>query len=562
MTEEPTLSELDYARPDRDSLQSEADALQAAFNAADTPDAQLALIYGWDARQAQLDTWQNQAYVAWAKDTSAAAEKAAWDELAPDRTGWNVAFLALVLASEHRDALAHAFGAHAFAIWEVQVSAFDPRIADLKRRESELDTRYNTLISSARVDFQGKSLRLSDLRGFYGDADRAVRLDCRQAQDRLLSGLRDELDAIYGELVTVRHDMALAMGETSYTPLGYKRLGRTDYGADQVAAFRKQILEELVPLCSRIYERRAERLGVDHVCVHDEPVKDLRGVPRPLGGHDWMVEQGRAMFEQLGPDFVAFYDTMNRRELMDLESRDGKIGGGFCESLPTAEVPFIFANFNGTEDDVRVFTHECGHAFQCWSSRKAVLRDYLWPTYEACEIHSMGLEFLTYGQMDLFFGDDAERFRQGHLESALTFLPYGALVDEFQHHVYANPHQTPDERAAMWRELERKWMPWRSYEGGHYPHFESGRFWQRQLHLYGMPFYYIDYCLAQVCAMQLWDRYVQDPDATLALYRRLCDMGGTLPFTGLLDQVGLESPFDDGVVASVVARAREALGLT
>ena len=220
------------------------------------------------------------------------------------------------------------------------------------------------------------------------------------------------------------------------------------------------------------------------------------------------------MFSALGQDFSKFYGLMERRELMDLEAREGKVSGGFCESLPEHQVPFIFANFNGTQDDVNVFTHECGHAFQCWSAAQTQeLRDYGWPTMEACEIHSMGLELLTYNEMERFFGEDAERFRQGHLEDAILFLPYGALVDEFQHEVYARPELSSDERAALWQELESKWLPDRTYVDT--PNFAGGRFWQRQGHLFHMPFYYIDYCLAQVCALQLWSMYLKDAEGTL-----------------------------------------------
>ena len=247
-------------------------------------------------------------------------------------------------------------------------------------------------------------------------------------------------------------------------------------------------------------------------------------------------------------------------ELLDLKARNGKAGGGFCANVPRYGVPFIFANFNGTQDDVNVFTHECGHAFQNWSSRDQSLLLYQWPTYEAAEIHSMSLEFLTYPYMEAFFGDDAARFIEGHLEDAILFLPYGCAVDEFQHRVYAEPDMTPAERAALWLELERTYLPHRRYT--EMPHMESGRLWQQQRHIFAMPFYYIDYCLAQTCALQMWHSATKDREDTMARYRTLCSLGGSKPFTELVAAAGLANPFTVGSLDAVCDAVAETLDLT
>jgi M3 family oligoendopeptidase len=246
-------------------------------------------------------------------------------------------------------------------------------------------------------------------------------------------------------------------------------------------------------------------------------------------------------------------------DLLDLKARTGKAGGGFCADVPRYGVPFIFANFNGTQDDVNVFTHECGHAFQNWSSRDHSLLLYQWPTYEAAEIHSMSLEFLTFPYMDFFFGEDSERYKAGHLEDAILFLPYGCAVDEFQHRVYSNPEMSAAERAALWSEMEAIYLPHRSYTD--MPHFESGRLWQQQHHIFAMPFYYIDYCLAQTCALQMWHSANQDREGTMERYRQLCSLGGTQPFTALLDAVGLSNPFLDGCLDDVCGAVVDALEL-
>ena len=220
-------------------------------------------------------------------------------------------------------------------------------------------------------------------------------------------------------------------------------------------------------------------------------------------------------------------------------------------------MPFVFANFNGTGSDVEVLTHEIGHAFQGWSSGSQWPSDYHWPTYEAAEVHSMGLEHLTYPQMELFFGDDAERFRRTHLTDSLMFLPYGTAVDHFQHALYEQPGLSPAERKALWLEMERTYLPWRRW--GDLEHPSRGGRWQLQSHVYTSPFYYIDYVLAQTCALQLWARAEEDRAGAMEAYVALCKRGGSAPFQELVRSAGLTSPFDEGCLERVVARAREAL---
>ena len=556
------LSELSVHRPDLHDLTAEAEGFLARFDGATDTAGRAAVIEAWDASRNVYDTNRNLAGIRFSQDTRDAdrkADKQHFDTIGPDVRELDVRLLAK--AMEHRQDLSDELGAHALAVWSCNLESFDPALADGMRKESELDLRYDEVRAAMKASFRGEQMTLMALRAFYGDADRATRLASRQAQDAVLADHRETLDQLFDELVATRHGMARDLGEATFTPLAYRRLARTDYGPDEVAAFRQAIQDRIVPICSAIRARHAETLGVTDYAFHDTTVRDEKGVPKPDGDHDWMIERAKQMFARMGGDFSSFFQRMLDGELLDLKVREGKTGGGYCESLNDYGLPFIFANFNGTQDDVNVFTHECGHAFQAYTTMqsKPRLRDYVWPTYEACEIHSMGLEMLTYPHMELFFGDDAERFRTGHIESSLLFLPYGATVDAFQHRVYADPTATPDERAGMWTELERTFLPEWTYVD--MPHFESGRFWQRQGHVYGAPFYYIDYCLAQTCAFQLWRRHRQDPQATMALYRKLCVLGGHLPFRGILKEVGLEDPFEPDTLARVADDVAEVLGL-
>lgn len=556
------LTELSVDRPQLPELEAEARDLLARFDAATDTAGRAAVLEAWDASRVQYDTHRNLAGIRFSQDTRDAdrkSDKKHFDTIGPDVRELDVALLRK--AMDHRQDLSDELGAHALSLWACNLESFDPKLADGMRLESELDTKYDELRASMKIEFAGQTHSMQSLAGFYGDADRSVRLGARQALDTLLTRHRDELDELFDRMVACRHKMARDLGEETFTPLAYRRLTRTDYGPDDVAKFRQAIQDRIVPLATAIRARHAEALGVSDYGYHDTSVRDRLGVPKPNGDHDWMIEQARTLFQRMGSDFAGFFEKMLAGELLDLKVRDGKTGGGYCESLNAYGMPFIFANFNGTQDDVNVFTHECGHAFQSYTTMQnnPRLRDYVWPTYEACEIHSMGLEMLTYPHMELFFGDDAERFRTGHIESSLLFLPYGATVDAFQHGIYANPDWTPDERAASWTALEKTYLPeWRFQD---MPHFESGRFWQRQGHVYGSPFYYIDYCLAQTCAFQLWRRHRQDPEGTMKLYRRLCELGGHLPFRSILREVGLDDPFEPDTLAEVADDVAEVLGL-
>jgi M3 family oligoendopeptidase len=241
---------------------------------------------------------------------------------------------------------------------------------------------------------------------------------------------------------------------------------------------------------------------------------------------------------------------MQENNLMDLVAKKGKAGGGYCTYIENYKSPFIFSNFNGTSGDIDVLTHEAGHAFQVYSSRHFEIPEYYWPTYEACEIHSMSMEFFTWPWMELFFEEDTDKYKFSHLSDALLFLPYGVSVDEFQHWVYENPEATPKERKLKWREIEKKYLPHKDYDGNKY--LENGGFWQRQGHIYNSPFYYIDYTLAQICAFQFWKRSRENQEEAWADYVNLCKLGGSMSFTKLVEAANLISPFEAGCVESVV----------
>ena len=558
----PRFSEMPYSRPSIDETRDEYSELYRRWDSAETLGEQTEVIAQWNARRVGRETLQNLAMVRFQLDTSCSerrAEQVFFDAEDPTFKTLQLDFLKRVLGSAYRVGLEAHFGAHAFALWERFVASFDPCIADEKREEAARVTRYSELLASIEIPFQGRTENLSSIRGFYGHADRSIRLEAYQKADAAFAAHQEELDQLFEELVACRHTMAEKMGRSSFVSLGYEQLYRTDYDASDVDAFRQQVRELVVPLATKIRERRANELGLEDYGLHDELLRDKQGVPKPNGDHDWMLERASEMFSEMGEDFERFFRMMQEKELLDLKSRTGKAGGGFCVPLDRYDVPFIFANFNGTQDDVLVFTHECGHAFQTWSCRPQPVSDYHFPTYEAAEIHSMGLEMLTHPQMHRFFGDDADRFVMSHLEGAILFIPYGTLVDHFQHWVYENPGSGSEERAAAWKRLEAIYLPHRRYED--MPHFASGRFWQRQMHIYSNPFYYIDYCLALTCALQFWEQAERDRSETMKRYRALCVKGGSESFLNLVDEAGLKSPFKPAALKAACEAVAKAIGI-
>jgi len=554
---------MDAARPDRSSLETSYATIVEGLRAATSADEQLAYVRQWDALRRTCDTWSNLVYIRFHQDTrceKARAEKDVSDEMAPFFAEHDSTIKRLLLESPCRDELESALGATAFLKWRSDVAAFDPKMSAGMVAEAKAASRYVALLASAQIPFEGETFNLSGLRKFSGVADRAVRHGSQRAAFAFFEEHGEAFDGIYDELVKTRHQMATDVGMKDYVELGYLRMARMDYDRSDVETFRDGVRAHIVPMVSELRRRQAQALEIDRVMAWDEGCLDPNGNPKPLGDDAWMCDRAQEMFDAMDSDLGAFFRLMRERNLLDLTTRDGKAGGGFCTTIADYEVPFIYANFNGTKDDVVVFTHEAGHAYQAYKSRDLFPFDYAWPTYEACEIHSMSLEFLTWPHMHRFFGEEgSERFRRAHLTQALMFMPYGVAVDHFQHDVYENPNATPAERHEMWKRVEELYLPWRDY--GDLAFGAKGGAWQQQRHIYEMPFYYIDYVLAQTCALQFWVRSEQDAERALEDYKALCLRGGSQPFRALARSAQLRSPFDPDSLQEVTSRAREVLGL-
>ena len=555
-----TFSELPYVRPDLDELRKQYDQILHRLTTASSSKEAVDAVQAWNAVRIDVSTMSSLAEVHFTQnvaDEAAKSEKLWFDEHGPSIVDLDQQVVHALIASPWKNDIGVTFGALFITRLEDSTRTFKPEIMDLLVKESELSRQYNELTASAKIDVDGTTYNLSSIGKLLIDLDRGVRQRAHTAMYGFLSENANELDRIYHELVQLRTEKAHALGFPSYTELRYIEYGRVDYNAEDVERFRAQVRDVVVPLVTKLRSAQQHRLGLDVLTIADEKVQFPDGNPVAEGDHDWIVAKAAAMYKELSPETDEFFSLMLEGDLLDLKTRDNKATGGYCTSFPKYGVPFIFANFNRTTHDVEVLTHEAGHAFQAYRSRNHVVPEYFWPTMEACEIHSMGMEFLTWPWMKEFFGDNVDKFRFYHLQGALLFLPYGCAVDHFQHWVYANPTATPAERNAMWKQMEATYMPWRTTTG--IEAAEEGRAWQFQRHIYESPFYYIDYALAQTCALQYWKWSEVDRAAAFASYLNICDIGGSQSFLDIVASGRLVSPFAPGCLNDIVEYAYASL---
>lgn len=547
-----------YERPDMDKLTDEFNLLLEKFREAKSYDEQNEALKGINRLRSYFETMATLVYIRHSintEDEFYSKENDFIDENRPKYDNLVSKFYKELVNSKFRDELEREWGTQIFNIAEMQLEVFSEEIIDDLVKENKLVTEYDKLIASAKIPFEGEIRNLSQMRPFMESKDRSMRKRAAEALTKFFEENEAEFDRIYDELVKVRDKMAKKLGYSNFVEMGYKRLSRSDYNPLMVANFRDQVLEDLVPLVAELMDRQRKRLGLKELKYYDEGLQFLTGNATPKGDPEWILENGKRMYKELSPETDEFFTFMVERELLDLLSKKGKMAGGYCTVIPDYKSPFIFSNFNGTSGDVDVLTHEAGHAFQSYLSMGYELPEYQFPTLEACEIHSMSMEFITWPWMELFFKEDADKYRYSHLTDAVCFIPYGVLVDEFQHFVYENPEATPEDRKNKWRYLEKKYLPFRDYDDIEF--LDKGTYWYRQGHIFANPFYYIDYTLAQVCAFQFWIKFNEDRKTAWEDYIRLCKAGGSKPFLELVKIANLESPFNDGIIKKVVGPIKE-----
>ena len=546
------FSEMKYRRPDTTAVEMAYRDMAQRFPLCATAQEQLALLDRHEKLLGDVRTMSNLAYIRSSINTNDPfykEEQQFFDEYLPQLQEYIQQFMDQVLASEFRPELEKVTGELFFRNQEIAKKTFSPAIIPLMQEENRLATEYEQLLASADISIQGEQCNLSEIIRYQTSSDRCQRQEAWEKTDAFFAEHGQRLDEIYDALVKCRTEQAKKLGYENFVQLGYDRLGRNCYSPADVEAFREQVAEKLVPIVHRLKEKQAERLGVSNLCFWDEDTLLPKGNPAPVGGEEELVQAAGNMYREMSSQTGEFFDFMVENELFDLMSKKGKAGGGYCTDIPNYKSPFIFANFNGTVDDVEVLTHEAGHAFAAYRARNLRYLENMTPTMESAEVHSMSMELFSRPWDEGFFGEGAAQFRSYQLENCLDFIPYGTMVDEFQTRVYETPELTPIQRKELWAQLEKKYRPWLTFEG--LPYFEAGGYYQWKHHIYSSPMYYIDYCLAQITALEFWELSEKDWQGAFVRYLDFVDSAGEKTFRGLVHDAGLQLPFEPGCVETV-----------
>ena len=552
------FKDMPYERPNIDEVIGYIKGFKDKFENSSSASEQIDLIKKFSNFKKELDTTISIANVRHTIDTRDEfyeKENDFFDENLPIIETNYVEISNVIYYSKFREELEKEFGTHYFKLLECDL-VLNEKAVPFMQKENELVSKYSKMIANSKIEFRGKTYTLTQMSPLLQNPDRDFRREAYKAFNAFFEANMDELDEIYDNLVKVRNDMALALGYKNYVELQYKLLKRTDYNAQDVAKYREKVLKSITPLAVKLREEQAKRLGISDFKYFDIACDYKDGNSNPQGDYKFIVNNAQKMYQELSPETGKFFDFMVENELMDLLAKPGKRSGGYCTSFDKYKSPFIFSNFNGTRGDIDVITHEAGHAFQNFMSQNQILPEYIWPTYEACEVHSMSMEFLTWPWMELFFNKDANKFRYSALKSAITFIPYGVTIDHFQHYVYENPNVSPKERREKYHELEKMYEPDKDYDDDF---LNLGTYWFRQGHVFSTPFYYIDYTLAQVCAFQYLIKSLEDNKKALDEYITLCKAGGSESFFKLIEIGKLENPITSSILEDIVPELEKVL---
>lgn len=544
------FSEMKYERPDLDKVLAQCEEYAKKMATAQSGEELVQLYREENAMMAHYHTASCLASIHYTQDTRDeywSGEQEWFDATGPavSNAARNVA--EAILSNPHAKALEEAFGTRILPSLRNLVLSMDDRVIELQKEENALTSAYQKLYGGAMAELDGKQLTIPQLTLYKQSTDPAMRRKAYEAEAVYFDAHRAEFDEIYDKMVKNRNEQARILGYNDYSELSYIRMNRIGYGPAEVAAFRQEVVEQVVPMIQKVLALRNKRTGIENPMFWDSTISFADGNPVPHGSYDELMAGARKMYHELSPETAEFIDFMQDSEMFDVLSRPGKMSGGYEEMLPDYKTPFIFANWNGTAGDVDVLTHEAGHALEGYlaaRSPKNIPEDIQCPGMESAEIHSMSMEFLTAPWHHLFFKEDTDKYELLHAEDSFIFLPYGCMVDEFQHIMYQQPDLTPDERNAVWLELEKKYRPWNKF--GDLPFYGRGAGWQRQLHIFECPFYYIDYCLATAIALQFFVASLKDHKDAWQRYMKLTNLAGMATYTELAESAGMKAPFTKG----------------
>lgn len=546
------FTEMPYERPDFEALKVNIDEIIEKINNANNADEQISLVKEFEKTMKHYNTLSSICYVRNTIDTTDKYyddERKFFDNASPILEEKYNNFYKALLNSKFRPELEKVLGEVVYKNMDMQFMAFKPEIIPLMQEENALCSDYQKLYASAKILFNDGVYTIAQLGKFKQSDDRNIRRDAFYAEGNFFDEHRAEFDEIYDKLVKNRTEQARKLGFDNFVKLGYIRQQRNCYGPEGVANFRRQVIEDLVPLVQKVKAHQSERINIKNLKLYDDTYHFSDGNPTPKGTPEELLAAAKKMYSEMNPQTKEFIEMMFDMDLFDVVAKDGKAPGGYCTSFPEYGCPFIFSNFNGTDGDVDVLTHEAGHAFADYTANKYIeFECQKSPSMEGCETHSMSMEFLTSPWHKLFFKEQTSKYELSHAEGTLSFIPYGTEVDNFQELVYLNPDWTPEQRNEAWAKLDKTFRPWIDFQD--MPFYGRGAGWQRQLHIYLYPFYYLDYCLAQTVALQIFALMLKDEKNAWNTYYNFVKLGGTKFFVDLVKSVGLVSPIDNGCLKS------------
>ena len=529
----------------------------------ETPDALNEWLLRASELDAALDEERSRRYIAYTCQTDDPAREQAYldfiENIVPRIKPWHDKLGRLYLASPAR-ARADRERLRVLDRWlENDVKLFREENIPLQTEDAKLGQQYQKISGAMMVRWRGEEKTLQQMAPLMEDTDRAVReeawrlVDARRRQDQ------DALNTIYDEEIRVRTQIAKNAAFENFRDYQHQAYGRFDYTPQDCYTFHEAVEQEVVGLLAEQRRRRKARLGVEALRPWDLAV-DPEGAPplRPFSEAAELEAGCADIFNQLSPPLGEIFETMRWRGLLDLDSRKGKAPGGYQSTLDEVRLPFIFMNAAGTNRDVFTLLHEGGHAFHAFACRQEPLIAYRSAPMEFSEVVSMSMENFGLDHLNVFYRDAPElrRARRRHFEEIVAIFPWIATIDAFQHWIYLNPGLDAAAREAKWLELEARFSPEVDWSGLEEEH---KALWQRQLHLFEVPFYYIEYGIAQIGALQLWLQFRKQPAQTLEHYRRALALGGSRPLPELFRDAGIRFDFSAATLRPIMAALAEEL---
>jgi len=434
---------------------------------------------------------------------------------------------------------------------EVHVELYREENVELETEEARLTQQYQKLSGSLTVQFRGEERTLVQMGRYLEETDRELRKEAWEASARRRLREGDKFEKQFDDLMALRRRIASNAGFENYRDFVFKERRRFDYTPADCEAFHKAVETCVVPLMKEIQKRRKGDMGLDTLRPWDLSVDPLGRDPlKPFTEVSEMVERSQKIFDRLDGGLAGWFQQMQDLKLLDLDNRKGKAPGGYQCGLEESRLPFIFMNAVGVQRDVETLLHEAGHAFHSMASREEDLTAYRHAPLEFCEVASMSMELLGGEFLEEFYGtDEANRARQTHLEGIIGIFPWIATVDAFQHWIYTHPDHTPEERKAAWLELMDRFggdVDWAGFED------IRSYLWHRQLHIFIHPFYYIEYGIAQLGALQVWANSQKDKAGALKAYQESLALGGSRTLPELFEAAGCQFDFSERTVAPLM----------